>query len=58
MVTKATCPFTIKSRLVVPKMGAQGKVEAILDMGCTQCLISLPLYQKLGIWTRPLTNLT
>lgn len=49
LVSETICRFIIKSKLAVPKTGAQGEVEAIIDTGCTRCLISLPTVLKLGI---------
>lgn len=57
MVSEAIWPFTIKSGIVVPRTVAQGDIEAIIDTRCTQCLISLPTVQKLGITTMPLVCL-
>lgn len=54
MVSKAIHPFVIKLRIVVPRTGTQGDIEAIIDTGCTRCLTSLPTVQKLVIRTKPL----
>lgn len=39
---------------MVPKTGAQGEVDSIIDTGCTH--ISLPLCQKLDIQMKPLAS--
>lgn len=41
----------MKIRLVVPETG---DVEAMIDTGCTRCLIGLHLIKQLGIKIRPL----
>lgn len=56
MVSEAIHPFAIWSKLVVQKTGAQGEVEAIIDMGCTLCLINLPMVLKLGIEMKTMTQ--
>lgn len=56
MVSEVILPFAIQSRLVVPKTGVQEEVEAIIDRGCTHCLISLPTVLRLEIRTKPLTH--
>lgn len=56
MVNEVICPFTIQSKLVVPKTGVQGEVEAIIDRGCIHCLISLSTVLKFGIMTKTMTR--
>lgn len=40
----------------MPKTGAQGEEEVVINIGCTWCLISLSLCQMLGIQTKPLAS--
>lgn len=49
MVSGAVCPFSILLRIVVPKTGDQGDLEALIDSGCTHWLMSMPMVLRLGI---------
>lgn len=55
MVSEVIWPFTIPAKIMAPKSRIQGNVEALIDSGCTSCLISLQTVLKLGIRVNPLT---
>lgn len=54
MVSEPIHPFTVPIVLVTPHSGRRGKYEALLDTGCTQCLISEVVARNAGIRVRPL----
>lgn len=54
MVSEPIHPFTIPIVLVSPHSGCRGEYDALIDTGCTQCLISEVVVKKVGIRVRPL----
>lgn len=49
MASGTIIPLPVPMRIIVPKLGTQGEVKALIDSGCIQCLISLQTVQKLGL---------
>lgn len=56
MVSQPVCPFAIPSTLTSPQTGHRGEYKALIDSGCTRCLISKDVVANVGIRVRRLTN--
>lgn len=52
MVSGTIIPMTTQVEILVPSSGVMGILTALLDSGCTQCLIILQTMKKLGLRLR------
>ncbi|KAK9395807.1 RTL1: Retrotransposon-like 1 [Crotalus adamanteus] len=49
MVSQPISPFAIPISLTSPTTGQTGEYQALIDSGCTQCLVSKGVVKKVGI---------
>lgn len=54
MVSGPVKPFAAKVDIVASRSGARGVVKALINSGCTRCLISQPTVRNLGLRVRKL----
>lgn len=54
MVSGIINPFSAQVEVVVPHLGVKGVVKALIDSGCTRCLVSLQMVWKLGLRVKKL----
>lgn len=54
LVSGLITPVTVPIELHFPGSGLEATLRALLDSGCTRCLVNLALVEKLGIWLRRL----
>lgn len=56
MVSGSIHPFTIPVGLEHPHTGKQCRKQALIDTGCTRCLIKWAVVEELGLWEVKLHN--
>lgn len=49
LVNQHVIPVSIPVELVVPSLGTQRRMLALLDLSCTKCVVSLEVVEKLGL---------
>lgn len=55
MVSEPIRSFAVKAKITAPKTGAQEELQAIINTGCTRCLINLLTVLRLEIWMKKMT---
>lgn len=49
MVSGTIIPIITQVEILVPSSGVRGPLMALLNLGCTRCLISIQTVEKLGL---------
>lgn len=56
LITRPVNPVTVLIKLMVHSLGHKGNLVALLDLGCTRCLVNPAVIEKLGMRLRQLKS--